>query len=422
MVLTDANGVATNLFTVTMQPGDNFRVVASCDPNFASQYYAQQNSTEGAIVKLDGISEVPVSENNVTPMLTVWRHLWIEQDYMREVPLVYRDVLAHVKKGNVFGIGPFVVGPHEFTADFILYGPQYGIGAPVKDEFEGGTLTFSLFDSSQHLITSFDTGEGGQRFIILKSPAWSAVTKKFQFWPPLTTTQLDRMKSNDVSYIHAYFTDDDDYTLFDSPHLLDIGAVGRLAYAEAYILASDAPASWNAHPSLDWIRHLSLSQFLFTLDNRRDLPSTSDFWSTQVVACNEPSRFFLPWEGYVSDYDPDGLIDLVPPYSPFPGSGSTVSGSPLFGMSGGLGTNPGKNLSAIFLQVVHDYWQPSYFTFPRVVDEEHTATHEVAHTGGDSIDHYNDVYNLMHEKPSVQQASSGFAPSVLNSLRGTVTW
>jgi hypothetical protein len=82
VALTDASGVASNYFIVTMQPGDNFRVVASCDPNFASQYQADTNSTTGGIVDTNGN---PIASGYVTEMLTVWRRLHVEVDSMAAV-------------------------------------------------------------------------------------------------------------------------------------------------------------------------------------------------------------------------------------------------------------------------------------------------------------------------------------------------
>ena len=101
--LTDASGVASNYFTVTMQPGDNFRVVASCDPNFASQYQADTNSTTGGIVDTNGN---PIASGYVTEMLTVWRRLHVEVDSMAAV-------VNNSISGNVTGITTGISIPHK---------------------------------------------------------------------------------------------------------------------------------------------------------------------------------------------------------------------------------------------------------------------------------------------------------------------
>jgi hypothetical protein len=101
--LTDASGAASNYFRVTMQPGDNFRVVASCDPNFASQYQADINSTTGGIVDTNGF---PIASGYVTDMLTVWRRLHVEVDSMAAV-------VNNSISGNVTGITDGISIPHK---------------------------------------------------------------------------------------------------------------------------------------------------------------------------------------------------------------------------------------------------------------------------------------------------------------------
>jgi hypothetical protein len=415
---TEPGGTSTVTFITTMQPGDNFRVIASPLADFKNGYEAKQDANDGAVVRKFG-EHSPISNKYTTEMLTVWRHLWIEQDYMRQIPSAARqEKCAHVRRSGLIGTGSFVISSNEFTAGAINYGPQYGVNEPAQDEFEGGPLTFKLFNSNQNLLATYDTGHDGKKFIVLKSPKAFSWTKKFYFWGKLTPEQLNRMKANDVSSIHAYFNDDDDYTLFDQqPKLLDVGDVGRQAYAVAYIMITNAPAAWNTRPSLDWVRHLSVWQFAFTLGFMRNLPNTADFWSALVVACNEPSR------NLGGDGDPDGMIDLVPPYYPFPGSGTQESDAgALYGASGGIIFNPGRNLSVIVLQVIHDYETPFEFVYPRNIDEEHTTTHEIAHTAGESIDHYDAMPNLMHSNPKTIQQSTSFAPKVLDDLRSVPVW
>ena len=75
--VTDGSGIATNDFTVTMQPGDNFRVAVA---------FRQDN--------LNGMTDDNVPGNNLhppafagaaTPLLTVWRNLHVEMDSMAPV-------------------------------------------------------------------------------------------------------------------------------------------------------------------------------------------------------------------------------------------------------------------------------------------------------------------------------------------------
>ncbi len=80
--VTDSNGVASVVLTVTKQPGDNFAVVASKDGNYLANI-----SVQGVELK-NGSQTVSTSETTSqnpairTEMLTVWRKFHIEVDDM----------------------------------------------------------------------------------------------------------------------------------------------------------------------------------------------------------------------------------------------------------------------------------------------------------------------------------------------------
>ena len=82
-LVTDTNGAATTDFNVTMQPGDNFRVVASPLSDFRDRCVALQTNDHGALIFMNGVNEIP--SNHQTPMLTVWRRLHVEVDSMSAV-------------------------------------------------------------------------------------------------------------------------------------------------------------------------------------------------------------------------------------------------------------------------------------------------------------------------------------------------
>ncbi len=73
--VTDGSGQARVTFTVSMQPGDNFRVAASA---------SEDELSEVNQLKVHGILPFP-SAVELSEMLTVWRKLWIEQDSMGAV-------------------------------------------------------------------------------------------------------------------------------------------------------------------------------------------------------------------------------------------------------------------------------------------------------------------------------------------------
>ena len=83
-------------FQTTMNPGDNFRIVGSCDPGFLlalengdAEPYNSNNQDRQRIVHpritpMTAVNmEVQQPANHVTPTLTVWRFLHVETDSMR---------------------------------------------------------------------------------------------------------------------------------------------------------------------------------------------------------------------------------------------------------------------------------------------------------------------------------------------------
>ena len=77
-----ANGWAKLQFEVSMQPGDNYRIVASLLNDYAGDVKAKQNDTEGRIVFINDQTQTPIPSKYNTEMLTVWRKIHIELDKM----------------------------------------------------------------------------------------------------------------------------------------------------------------------------------------------------------------------------------------------------------------------------------------------------------------------------------------------------
>jgi hypothetical protein len=96
--ITDANGVAEVEFMVTMQPGDNFQVVASPD-----QAYLNGIVENGGVLRDSEGATIPTALAQTSVMLTVWRRVHIEVDSMglvrgnRETPSVLK---AHYKQNR----------------------------------------------------------------------------------------------------------------------------------------------------------------------------------------------------------------------------------------------------------------------------------------------------------------------------------
>ncbi len=74
--VTEDSGEARVRFAVTMNPGDNFRIAASV---------CQDRLNETVTTQAMADADTPPPGVKFTPMLTVWRHLWIERDSMGPV-------------------------------------------------------------------------------------------------------------------------------------------------------------------------------------------------------------------------------------------------------------------------------------------------------------------------------------------------
>ena len=132
---TEANGKARVQFTVSMQPGDNYRAGGSVNSDAPSQ--ADQPKADAAddefVGKPGDFAEykVPLTWS---PMLTVWRHLWIERDTMAAPDPANIRVL-----GAIIAIYPTPGRPGLTTLK---------IGNPINASFdlnnyEGGWITFT---------------------------------------------------------------------------------------------------------------------------------------------------------------------------------------------------------------------------------------------------------------------------------------
>ncbi|GBC99526.1 hypothetical protein HRbin17_02051 [bacterium HR17] len=99
-VLTGEGGIAKIIFEVTMQPGDNFRIAATVDQNQLVSLAPRKRVRDGSIwfVRKDTQGKVTKwvgkvnddttrpAKTKASPVLTVWRRLWVEVDSMGSPP------------------------------------------------------------------------------------------------------------------------------------------------------------------------------------------------------------------------------------------------------------------------------------------------------------------------------------------------
>ncbi|MGI8787523.1 MAG: hypothetical protein ACR2HG_07175 [Pyrinomonadaceae bacterium] len=97
--LTDSNGVATITFSVTKQPGDNFRVAASTDPAYLSGV-----TVNGTGLKDSANISLPTMKAQQTDMLMVWRKVHLEVDSMG--PVAFNIVNGRIQSKSIVGQDP----------------------------------------------------------------------------------------------------------------------------------------------------------------------------------------------------------------------------------------------------------------------------------------------------------------------------
>ena len=116
---TDAFGIAETVFTVSMKPGDNFKVAAACDAT-----YLEGLVVEGVELRDADGNFLPTDQGSDSEMLTVWRRVHVEVDSMG---LVTGNLVA----GLVTGVDP---DPKSSTTKIEVNQPL------EKQRFEGGLI------------------------------------------------------------------------------------------------------------------------------------------------------------------------------------------------------------------------------------------------------------------------------------------
>ena len=127
----DANGETKFYFRAGMQPGNNYRVIASV--NNESMYAGVQTSDPTAPKYLGS----ELNQNGsapASPLLTVWRRLWVENDSMKAIPVdpapyIYKrndlssdiaNPIVHARTLNSAGAGTvFSISPISAASSFL---------------------------------------------------------------------------------------------------------------------------------------------------------------------------------------------------------------------------------------------------------------------------------------------------------------
>jgi len=160
LVQTGGDGVGSTLFAVSMQPGDNYVFVASTVSRLLPAF-PQPNA--GYAVLDARIAYVPNESVQASPMLTVWRRLFVETDRMD-------PVRGNTVRGTVKAV--------RFNPPGVSSTINVGLSLKsVENRFVNGTLTIEGF-GSMNVLASSKNPHGDDTVLVLGNLA-QAVGRSF---------------------------------------------------------------------------------------------------------------------------------------------------------------------------------------------------------------------------------------------------
>jgi len=251
----DAEGIAEFEFNVGMQPGNNYRVVASV---FNEDVYADVQVADPTASGYLGPDEDD-TPSPASPLLTVWRKLHVEQDTMQQVPVTGSE--KNFETGKIDSITSLGSGQFELNLDVSLSGGN--------NRYENGYI---FIDGWRYDVVSNDNNTFGGDDVIIEDDS--------------SGHMADLHASGVTGQAFQIFDDDDqnipsDYEL-PLPSSVDlITDVVREKYRPAFI-------------ELDTTMPNATSLIPFILNKQpphgtgRDIPDSNDFWACRVVAAYQP--------------------------------------------------------------------------------------------------------------------------------------
>jgi hypothetical protein len=274
---TDSNGVAKVDYKLTMQPGDNFSVVASPDETYVNSLVP---AADGINLKDANNIRTPVtttqanecgaeSEGNKacrSEMLTVWRRLHIEVDSM-----------SNAVGNNVSG---------TFPSGFKVSTGYPVIPIPVSLEvnrFQNGRLatggrSLEIFENSPNSISV--TNNGGAFSIVAGPPYTIYDDDDFNVNNNTSIDPLDGDEGEDIPLLNQNFLNDNDIVP------LDLSTINTNALAVAYVRPKYDLS--GANDETTFIANISANtgsaiRNAFQFDNVADDTNT-DFWTIYLLS------------------------------------------------------------------------------------------------------------------------------------------
>jgi hypothetical protein len=263
--LSDQNGQVQVEVTVGMQPGDNYRLASAFNQSKVNGLTVIDPNSNGYVTADD--DSLAGFNGSLSPMLTVWRKLWIEYDSMTGSLPTGPYEQSNIDSATIAAITHVSAGGQifsELTPASELRGDD--------DQFQGGYVNFA----------------DGTTFEILSNTS-NKITVR---------AQVPMNKVGDVCKLH----DDDWLTLVDLkrplPYSLSGGSVLTAAYKDMFIEPETVSPSYT-QLNIPFDPHVGEGEIF---DDYQDLSQSNDFWYANMVAAWQAEE-----DG--ADADPDSAGD-----------------------------------------------------------------------------------------------------------------
>ena len=424
--LTLTNGTCSTNFHVSMQPGDNFRIVASVISNFYGQCAAAQTNDHGALVWQNSTNEIPTAYTS--DMLTVWRRLHVEVDSMGAVTSNYVT-------GNITGISGSSSAATNLTLSVNLRtgltpadnSTNRSDTPPGNGRFENGYIvigtnsvkttntvtangdTFVVgtsFSIPAQIATNNATNSVGQVIALnnaIFTVSSSLGTNKYTGWTlqimgsvfTITTNTANTITVSGTPTLPFLLHDDDNDTIL--PHLPQIAAEVTNLYTAAYIrpVVDGGGDLANNAINVAFVANVNQNAIPSVMQSANALQSTAsrtaEFWCAYVLMAYQFSATSEQVGLYGAGNPPRGDTD--------PNAEANI---------------PGINYSPYGAIIFWECFRECGITS----SEERTIAHEMAHQFG-----VDDTYTQGTSPPDdimgagTYSSGSRFYPTAINVLR-----
>lgn len=382
--IVDGNGETKFIFRVGMQPGNNYRVVASI---IDESMYAGVQTTDAASLYYLGPELHQNGEAPASPLLTVWRRLWVENDSMRKIP---KD--QFFKKRN------------DLSSNF---------SDPVIDDKRmnvGGTDTvFSIPKISD--ASSFISLENGHIWIQSQNQSHPVTGTGEVLEEHLVSISGNHTTVPIGTKFRLY--DDDDFGLNRDPlpqtELIDdiVKNVYRPAFIEVINAADFESNDYNPEKEVDFKQnHPATAAYLDPLhlvwEDAKNLTDKRECWVGNLIA------------GYQNEHSDDA--------DPRSEEGSD-----------GLTPDFSRRYSIVYVETVRESLDGSFRDIPQndtinneklILDLKLTAAHELGHMpgGGFGYMHHNELQLMGEGGADMNEDGQVFSPKSIMRFRKTRSW